>query len=119
GGKTWTERIVYSQLFSSTTPPNWCVGRPQRTQQVNSHSTLPDGAQQTRTFATTWDAMYCRPTQQVVEPDIAQWRLQTDLDYDGFGNVETQTISGSQSPGRVWRTSWSSDGRFPLSVTNP
>jgi len=119
GGKTWTERIVYSQLFSSTTPPNWCVGRPQRTQQANSHSTLPDGAQQTRTFATTWDAMYCRPTQQVVEPDISQWRLQTDLDYDGFGNVETQTISGSQSPGRVWRTSWSSDGRFPLSVTNP
>ncbi len=119
GGKIWTERTVYSQLVSSTTAPTWCVGRPQRTQQINSHSTLPDGAQQTRTLATTWDTTYCRPTRQVIEPEIPQWSVQTDFDYDGFGNVEMQTIGISQAPTRVWQTTWSADGRFPLSVRNP
>ena len=67
---------------------NWCVGRPQRTEQIHSHSTLADGTQQIRALATSWDATYCRPTQQVIEPDIAQWSVQIDLDYDAFGNVD-------------------------------
>jgi len=119
GGRTWIERTVFSQLFSSTTSANWCVGRPQRVQQINSHSTLPDGAEQTRTLALTWDPTFCRPTQKVVEPDIPQWRVQTDLDYDGFGNVETQAVSNSQLPAHVWQTTWSADGRFPIGLRNP
>ncbi len=93
GGASWTERTVHSNLLTSTSGTNWCIGRPQRTEQINSHS-LPDGAAQTRTLATTWDPASCRPTQQVIEPDIPQWRVQADLDYDGFGNLASQTVSG-------------------------
>ena len=89
----WTERTVHSNLLTSTSGSNWCIGRPQRTERINSHS-LPDGAAQTRTLATTWDPASCRPTQQVLEPDIPQWRVQTDLGYDGFGNLASQTVSG-------------------------
>ncbi len=57
----------------------------------------------------------CRPTQQVLEPDLPQWRVQTDLAYDGFGNLETQTVSSAQSAGRTsGETTWSADGRFPI-----
>jgi RHS repeat-associated protein len=121
GGTTWTERTVHSQLFTNTTAPNWCVGRPQRTQQINSHSFLPHGAEETRTLATTWDAVYCRPTERVLEPDLAQWRVETDLDYDSFGNLRLQTVGDGAGPlpNRVWVTTWSADGRFPLSVKNP
>ncbi len=45
-----SERFTRS-FSTSTSGTNWCVGRPQRTQQVNSHS-LPYGTQQTRTLAT-------------------------------------------------------------------
>ena len=118
GGATWTERTVHSQLLTSTSAANWCVGRPQRTEQIHSHS-MADGTQQIRALATSWDATSCRPTQQVLEPDIAQWRVQIDLEYDAFGNVNEQSVSGVGVAGRVWQTTWSSDGRFPLSVRNP
>ena len=88
GGRTWTERTVHSQLLTSSLGTNWCVGRPQRTQQINSHASLPDGTQRTRTLTTSWHAAHCRPTRQVLEPDLAQWRVQTDFAYDGFGNLE-------------------------------
>jgi RHS repeat-associated protein len=119
-GATWTERTVNSQLFTNTTSSNWCVGRPQRTQQINGNS-MPYGAAQTRTLATTWDAVYCRPTEQVLEPDISQWRLEVDLAYDSFGNLRTQTIGDGAGPlpNRVSTTTWSADGRFPESVKNP
>ncbi len=119
GGRTWTERTVHSQLLTSTSGTDWCVGRPQRTQQINSHSSLPDGSERTRTLATTWDATYCRPTQSVLEPDLSQWRLQTDLVYDSFGNLQTRTIRNAQSAQRTWRVNWGTDGRFPTETTSP
>jgi RHS repeat-associated protein len=120
GGATWTERTVNSQLFTSSTSPNWCVGRPQRTEQINSNSTAY-GSVQTRTLATTWNGTYCRPTEQALEPDSAQWRLEIDLTYDSFGNIKTLTIGDGAGPlpNRAWTTTWGADGRFPLSVKNP
>ena len=120
GGVTWTERTVHSNLTNYTSSTNWCVGRPQRTEQVNGNSTAY-GSEQTRTFATTWDGTHCRPTQQVLEPDLPQWRLQVDLTYDSFGNLRQQTIGDGAGPlnNRVWVTTWSADSRFPLSVKNP
>jgi RHS repeat-associated protein len=119
-GATWTERTVHTNLTNYTTGPDWCIGRPQRTEQINSNSTA-DGAVQTRTMATTWDPDFCRPTEQVLEPDISQWRLEVDLAYDGFGNLRLQTIGDGTGPllERIWETTFTADGRFPLTVKNP
>ena len=117
-GASWVERTSNSQLLTSTAGTNWCVGRPQLTQQINSHS-LPYGAAQTRTFSTSWDSTFCRPTRRVIEPDHPQFRAQTDLAYDSFGNVQSRTVSGGGLVPRAWRTTWSADGRFPNSIRNP
>jgi RHS repeat-associated protein len=120
GGSTWTERVLHSNLTNYTTGTDWCIGRPQRSQQINSNST-GYGNEETRVLVTTWDATYCRPTKQVLEPDNTQWRLELDLAYDSLGNLKTQTIGDGAGPlpNRVWTTTWSADGRFPLKRKNP
>jgi RHS repeat-associated protein len=117
---TWTERTVHTNLTNHTAGGDWCIGRPQRTDQINLNSTAY-GSEQTRTLATTWDADFCRPTEQVLEPDIAQWRLEVDLAYDGFGNLRQQTVGDGTGPllNRIWETTFTADGRFPLTVKNP
>lgn len=115
-GGTHTNRVYHSSLLNDTT--HWCLGRPQTTEVTNSH-TLTSGTAITRTTNTVWDELYCRPTQRVVEPASATVKVTTDLGYDNFGNVNTQTVTGVSMTARTTTTDWGTDGRFPLSITYP
>jgi RHS repeat-associated protein len=98
--------------------PNWCIGRPQQAQQIVGH-TLYGGTAQTRTANATWDTVKCRPTQTVIEPDNATFKVTTSLGYDSFGNLATQTVTPANETARVSQTNWGADGRFPRTLTNP
>ncbi len=115
GGQTHTQRTWHSALFSDFT--KWCFGRPATTQQINSHSTYGGGSQ-TRTLNTSWDATLCRPTQTVLQPGDPQWQVTTDLGYDPFGNVNSQTVTGIGMSARTTSVNWGSTGQFPVSVTD-
>ncbi|MGH8238846.1 MAG: RHS repeat domain-containing protein, partial [Steroidobacteraceae bacterium] len=96
---------------------NWCFGRPQEVQQINSHNQVGGGAI-TRTSSITWDALKCRPTQTKAEPGHAQLQVNRDLGYDNFGNFNSDRTTGiGVTEERTTTAEWDTMGRFPLSVT--
>jgi RHS repeat-associated protein len=120
-GGVWTARTYIPPANLVTDWTSWCLGRPGRTQQINSHN-LTYGSTITRTTDTTWNPVYCRPTQTLVEPGDGTLQVLTDLRYDSFGNVDRVTVTGNNMTSRVTDTLFSdatyTTGQFPLSVTN-
>src|SRR5262249_26210510 len=57
-------------------------------------------------------------TQEVVEPNDATLKLQTDYGYDGFGNKTSTAVSGVGITTRTSSASYSGDGRFQTGATN-
>ena len=110
-----TERTNHTSVLNDTV--NWCIGRPEATQQSNAHS-LTFGSAITRATAVTWDGANCRPTQLQVEPGSATMQVTVTLSYDTYGNVSSQSVTGINLPARTTTTHWGSSGRFPESVTN-
>jgi RHS repeat-associated protein len=115
-GQSHSARTYLPSVFNDET--NWCLGRPNTTQQINSHTQF-GGAAQTRTVTATWDGLYCRPTQSVIEPGHPTLQVTTGLAYDSFGNLATQTVTPVGETNRVTQLNWGSDGRFPRTLTNP
>lgn len=115
-GATRTERTLIVSILNDAT--NWCLGRPQTTQQINSHS-LPNGAAITRTTAATWDQPLCRPTQEQVEPGHATLQVTTVLGYDLFGNLNSRAVTGVGMTARTTTWSYGARGIFAESMTNP
>jgi RHS repeat-associated protein len=97
---------------------NWCLGRPATTQVSRQHN-LPTGAQVVRNYAHSWDLAKCRTTQNVVEPASAKLRVTTDYTYDSYGNVASMSVTPIEKPVRISSQSWTADGRFPATSTNP
>lgn len=120
-GGSWTERTYapVANLLNNTT--TWCIGRPGQIQRINSHN-LTFGTSITRTTNLTWNATDCRPTQSVDEPGSATLQVTTDIGYDSFGNVNSQTVTGVGMTARTSTRSYSDathpTGQFPLSTTN-
>lgn len=117
-GATHTERHVHTSVFNDTA--NWCLGKPEQTQLINSHS-LPGGVQAVRTSSASWDGIRCRPTQIVEEPGSVQWQVAKAYGYDNSGNANTVTVTPATGQGQATRTTtidWGTDGRFPRTVTN-
>jgi RHS repeat-associated protein len=122
-GGSWTARTLLTNLVNDTT--NWCLGRPGRTQQINSHN-LTYGGSITRTTDISWNSTLCRPTQTVDEPvgvsTDPTLQVTTSLGYDTFGNVNSTTVTGTGMTGRTTSTVYSdatfTTGQFPLSSTN-
>ncbi len=114
-GSSRSERTWHSSVYDDTT--NWCLGRPQTTQLIASH-TLTDGNTITRTTGTTWDGTYCRPSQVIEESGSGTLQVTTGLLYDGFGNVNSQTVTGIGMTARTTTANWGTSGQFPTSITN-
>jgi RHS repeat-associated protein len=57
-------------------------------------------------------------TREVVEPDLAAYRLQTDYGYDAFGNKTVVTVSGADIATRTASTTYDARGQFALSSAN-
>jgi RHS repeat-associated protein len=109
-----TQRVWHTGVFNDTT--NWCLGRPSATSQIASH-TLTGGASITRTSDATWDGINCRPTQQRVEPGNASWQVTVGLGYDGFGNVNSQTVTGIGMSSRTTTLGYGTRGQFPETIS--
>jgi RHS repeat-associated protein len=114
-GATYSMRTLHSTLFNDFT--NWCFGRPQTTQQINSHNQY-GGTSSTRQKDTVWDGAQCRPTQTVEQPGDAQVQVTTALGYDAFGNISTTTVTGVGMPSRTTSVNWGAAGQFAESVTD-
>jgi len=114
-GQSYTQTVYHPTLFTDTT--NWCIGRPMVTQTTGAH-TVYGGATVTRQVDTTWDGQHCRPTQTVSESGDLQWQVTTALDYDGFGNLDSEAVTGIGMPTRTSTAYWGSTGQFPVTVTN-
>ncbi len=114
-GQSHTLRTLTSALYNDFT--HWCFGRPMTTQQTQSH-TMYGGGSQTRTLNAGWEGTQCRPTQTVLQPGDPQWQVTTDLGYDSFGNVNSQTVTGVGMSARTTSVNWGSTGQFPVSITN-
>jgi RHS repeat-associated protein len=82
-----------ADIVNDTT--NWCIGRPQRLEDIRSHTyDVSDGAQITRVKTQVWNAERCRVTQTTVAPG-SNWHLDTLIEYDQFNNVNKSTVTGS------------------------
>jgi RHS repeat-associated protein len=126
----YTERLYHPTANLLNDTVNWCLGRPGRTETTASH-TQYGGTASTRTVTRTWDAVRCRPVQEVSEPGSATLQVTTDFGYDDdagdaqpdFGNLTRVTVTGRNPDGsamaaRTTTTSWGSAGQFPESITN-
>lgn len=105
-----------ANLTNDTT--NWCLGQRGQIQDIRSH-TAYGGTAVTRTTNQTWDAAKCRVTTRVVEPGNATRQVTIGLGFDGYGNVNSQTVTGIGMVARTTTTSWGTSGQFPITVTNP
>jgi RHS repeat-associated protein len=79
-------------------------------------------ASETRVSSWTYDAAGMIAT-ETIEPDTAQLTLTTAYTYDAFGNKTAVTVSSPATgtaaiASRTTSTTYTSDGRFPATVTN-
>jgi RHS repeat-associated protein len=116
-GSTFTQQTLtpIGNILNDTT--NWCLGKPGRVEQRNSHS-LSFGSLITRTRELTWDAVKCRVTQAVDEPGDSSLQVVTGVTYDSFGNVNGTTVSGINVPSRTASNSYGTNGLFLESTTD-
>ena len=116
-GETFTTRTTNT---IANDPLNWCLGRPTQTSVT---STLPDGTSQTRTSTATVDYLYCRSTQEVIEPSSSTLRLVTTYGFDNCGNVNLVSVAGknpdgTDMPARTTAVNYGSRCQFPEATTN-
>jgi len=109
---------------------NWLLGRLTRTEVTqylpgnsdtkNGTCTTSSCAKRVSSFA--YNSTTGLITQEVVEPDTASLKLQTDYTHDGFGNRLTATVTGGSGgtaiTSRTTTTAYDSRGQFPTSLTN-
>ncbi|HEY0726102.1 MAG TPA: toxin TcdB middle/N-terminal domain-containing protein, partial [Pyrinomonadaceae bacterium] len=115
-GASYVRRIYTPLTELVGTPSTWCQGLPGQTQVTTSHNQFGGGSI-TRTTDIQWDTFACRPTQVDEEIDNASLTLTRLIGYDAFGNLNSETVSGSGVPVRTTSSSWGSTGQFPISVT--
>ncbi len=114
---SYVQRVYAPTAFFSDTPSTWCRGRPGQVQQIHSHSQF-GGSSITRTTDITWDTTACRPTQVVEESGNSLLQVTRAILYDGFGNVNSDSVTGIGMTARTTTASWGTTGQFPTSVTN-
>jgi RHS repeat-associated protein len=113
-GQQWTSTIA--QTITPNTS-NWCLDLPTQTTVTN---TAPGTPALTRITSFVNDYPSCRMTQETIEPGDARWQIITGFGFDGFGNVNSITVTPIGQSARTSTIAWSTyAGRFPNSVTQP
>ncbi|MFC4313275.1 toxin TcdB middle/N-terminal domain-containing protein [Steroidobacter flavus] len=111
-GQQWSSTVTHT---ISPDISNWCLGQPSQTTVTN---TAPGVPSQTRTTSFAVDYPMCRVTQQTEEPGDARWQVSTGYGFDGFGNINSVTVTPIGQPARTGTVSWSTyAGRFPNSTS--
>jgi len=106
--------VKLTQNTYSNDTANWLLGRLTR---ATVTSTLPSGANATRTSSFAYENGSGLLVQEVIEPD-ADLKLVTDYTLDVFGNRIASTVSGIDIPTRTSSTTFDAQGRFPVSSKN-
>jgi RHS repeat-associated protein len=113
----------FSSIWNTTTTntpavdaAHSCLGLSSRVQVVYGASI---GATVTRTRQMTPDTTKCRYTQVVTEPDSSLYKVTEAFDYDSFGNIRTDTVTGIGMAARQTVADWGPNGQFPIAVTDP
>ena len=101
-------------------PATWCL--PLLSQTTVTYSDTYDNTSIVRTRQFTPDLTHCRYTELVTAPNTF-YQVTEGLAYDNFGNIDSDTVTGTGMTPRVttanWTTGTSTTGQFPMSVTNP
>jgi RHS repeat-associated protein len=112
GGDTQTTTNVYTNTVSST---SWLLGR--LTSATTVHA-LSGQTSITRKSAFQYDATTGLMSSEQIEPGNSALALTSAYTRDGFGNITTTTISGSDIVTRSSSNTYDTQGRFVLSRTN-
>ncbi len=115
-GQWWKTVTTNTPLPNTST---WCLNLLTETQVAYTAST---GAGVTRTKQFTPNLTNCRYTEIVTEPNNSTYKVTEDLGYDSFGNIDSDTVTGTGMASRTTAVTWSNSayptGQFPLSVTD-
>ncbi len=117
---TWTSTIV--NTFSPNTS-TWCLNLPTATTITNS-SSAPNGMAITRSVGyNSPDYTNCRETEKVIEPNNATYKVVEHYTYDtafgNFGNLHSSTVTGAGMSPRTTTVTWTTNGQFPLTISDP
>ena len=111
-GDPWNETKTTTNFYINDTV-NWHLSRLMRASVI--HSNAQGTETRTSSFAYNGNGLLI---QEVVEPDSASLRQQTDYQYDGFGNKTSVTVSGTGVESRSSTTLYDARGQFPLTSSN-
>jgi len=125
-GDTWTTSVTNTTDISvnqSTDLAQWCLPLLAKTQvmyssQINGSNTI------TRTQGYTLDTpTNCRVMGVTTEPNSSLYKVTESLGFDGFGNINSDTVTGinmpSPSASRVTTSNWGTTGQFLATQTDP
>jgi len=111
-GDPWNETKTTTNVYTNDTT-NWHLGR--LTRASVTHTNAQGTETRTSSFAYNSNGLL---NQEVIEPDIADLRQQTDYLYDNFGNKTSVTVSGTGVVSRTTTTTYDAQGQFPVTITN-
>jgi len=103
------------RTITPDTSSNWCLGLPSQIQVTRS---APSTSNLTRTVGYTPDYVNCRETAQIVEPSSSTYKVTESFGFDGFGNINSDAVTGLNMTGRTTTANWGTTGQFPVTVTN-
>jgi RHS repeat-associated protein len=125
-GDTWTTSVTNTTDISvnpTTDLAEWCLPLLDKTQVVYSSQINGNNAV-TRTQAYTLDTpTNCRVMGVTTEPNSSLYKVTESLGFDGFGNINSDTVTGANMPSspasRVTTSNWGTTGQFLTSQTDP
>jgi len=109
----WTTTTATTPALPDT-GPNWCLTQPMAIAVTNTAPGVPS-ITRTTAFNSPADYVNCRVTQIVTEPNSAYTVTKT-LGYDGFGNVNSVTVTGAGMTARTTTVDWGTTGQFPVTI---
>lgn len=117
-GNTHTRLVTNTYYANTINATTWRIGE-LNTQTDRRTGPLPGGGTSdiTRTEAYSYDVLG-RVAGKVLEPTNNSLKISVALQRDRFGNVITQTTSGTDILTRIETTAYDASGRFPVSQTN-
>jgi RHS repeat-associated protein len=120
-GLAWTTTTATTVPIPAAALSNWCLNMPTAIQVTRA---APGTTAVTRTATFTPDYVKCRETGKIAEPLSAAYKVTTSYQFDSFGNISSETLTGigmgAASPAsRVTLTDRGLDGIFPMTITDP
>ncbi|MCP4128697.1 MAG: hypothetical protein GY753_16795, partial [Gammaproteobacteria bacterium] len=110
-GQAIVVKEAVSQYLNNT--DLWQIGQRLRSSVTRTN---PQGSlTRTSAYSYTADGLLAS---EISEPDIPEYRLQSDHQYDGFGNIIQTSVSGQGIETRTSTSQYDAEGRFATQLSN-